>query len=141
MNTEAITRTAGPELDSLVATEVMGWRWLAIANKDGCVLISPETASQVDPDKQCRLCKTPLYRILGRGSSPYSTSIDAAWRVVEKMAERGWACDIKNYANNPEMEGRYGCYFYTDSARFYTSAETAPLAICLAALRAVGVEA
>jgi len=62
----------------------------------------------------------------------YSTDISAAWRVVEKMSDgetpndvelrtsvRGWRCDFfKGYAN----------------------AETAPLAICRAALLAVMAE-
>ncbi len=63
------------------------------------------------------------------GMPDYSTDIEAAWTVVEKMTDgetpndfelrtsiRGWRCD-----------------FY----KGYASAETAPLAICKAALLAV----
>lgn len=67
----------------------------------------------------------------------YSTDIAAAWRVVEKIknitpeCEIVWDCTMKYWEVTWEYtEDRY--------ARF-ASAETAPLAICIAALRAVGV--
>lgn len=67
----------------------------------------------------------------------YSTDIAAAWSVVERMRELGWRLNLDDF-----------CFRYTalfsNSAGDHASAHgslTAPYAICLAALRAVGVEA
>lgn len=61
----------------------------------------------------------------------YTTSISAAWEVVEKMSL---------YYNNFIME-RTGSYLVQfQSGTYFVPAPTAPKAICLAALIAVGVE-
>jgi|CXWL01.1.fsa_nt_gi hypothetical protein len=68
----------------------------------------------------------------------YSTDISAAWLVVEKLRERGWKI---------ELFGRTDCWCVLfEQGPNHTlqtaieDADTAPLAICLAALKAVGVE-
>jgi hypothetical protein len=71
----------------------------------------------------------------------YSTDIKDAWQVVEKLRDRYVYIDLTNnddlyccelMEQDWENESRYFTY--------YADAETAPLAICLAALKAVGVE-
>jgi hypothetical protein len=71
----------------------------------------------------------------------YSSNIADAWQVVEKLRSRYVYIDLTNnddlyccelMEQDWENESRYFTY--------YTDAETAPLAICLAALKAVGVE-
>lgn len=70
----------------------------------------------------------------------YSTDIGAAWTVIEKVYERtgSWilVCPIN---------GRFVAYEMTgcadpDFGAFCEYADTAMMAICLAALKAVGVE-
>lgn len=66
----------------------------------------------------------------------YTTDIAAAWMVVEKMS--GGRSD--NFSIH-RTGGRYGCRFRdiesADKPEF-SEADTAPMAICLAALRALG---
>lgn len=69
----------------------------------------------------------------------YSTDISAAWQVVEKLRET-WAIELHG------REGVWNCLVEEGdevTAHFIATAEadTASLAICLAALKAVGVEA
>lgn len=65
---------------------------------------------------------------------PYSTEISAAWEVVEKFP----AMQLFKYANGLGWD----CYWHAESGplNVHAQAETAPLAICLAALKALGVE-
>lgn len=70
-----------------------------------------------------------------------TTNIQDAWEVVKKLNEK-FTVDIRDTLNDGAE-----CYLYefheeTESLFLYTAAdgETAPLAICLAALKAVGVE-
>lgn len=68
----------------------------------------------------------------------YSTSIEAAWQVVKKMKEQ-YAIEIHirggAYGCNVEAGDEVTSYFVATS-----EADTAPLAICLASLKAVGYE-
>lgn len=107
----------GRELDALVAEKVMG--------------ISDFKHAQLDANNMCPRC----YRPSGANDflpvqcvpAPYSEDIAAAWTVMERMPPRTylrkdddrWLCKIADIAG--------------------ASAETASLAICLAALKAVGV--
>lgn len=61
----------------------------------------------------------------------YSTDIAAAWQVVEKLNKDDFYMD---YDIN-----EYRCQF-KKGRQMFERAETAPLAICKAALRTVGVE-
>lgn len=68
----------------------------------------------------------------GTGTSPVSTDISAAWLVVERMRELGWRFSYKHTDNHfalfdmPDKGWEVGHF-----------SNTAPLAICLAALEAV----
>ena len=109
--------TAGRELDALVAEKVMECHLIRFINGLGNLDIrcgcSPDQHNEQDGACCGFLCD-------------YSTSIDAAWEMVEKLAGTfrleyekysGWNCEL----------GLGSCH-----------ADTAPLAICLAALQAVG---
>lgn len=69
----------------------------------------------------------------------YSTSISAAWEVVEKMRGDGWYVRITD--TKSPLGHRWMVSFDTEEGLhpLYTAySETVPHAICLAALRAVG---
>ena len=125
---------ADPErnLDVLVAEKVMGWK-----------NISPhysKTPWGTDPKHGMNWCQLPSY----------STYIVAAWEVVEKMASLDWDVNISLSSKLPSDDvERWYCEMtcgddnaaWRDDFRFIQIwASTAPLAICLAALKAVGVE-
>jgi hypothetical protein len=64
----------------------------------------------------------------------YSTDIAAAWEVVEHLRQAYKIVDVlltKSYAS---------CKLYDDETFISVDADTASLAICLAALKTVGVE-
>lgn len=98
---------AGRELDALIAEKVMGF---------------PLEIIRGAPYPEC-----PRH---------YSTDIAAAWEVVEK--DDGWGHDwrVKRWVSSSKP---YSCTAErtADGQNFYAEAETAPLAICLAALKAV----
>ena len=81
----------------------------------------------------------------------YTTDIAAAWEVVEKMRERGLLVEVGNraqsvgvgkgwyaFAVSPDYEACDECGAPYDPD--YSVGATAPEAICIAALRACGVE-
>lgn len=100
----------GRELDALIAEKVFG-------------------------DKPIRTdCE--VYNRHGGWLRPYSSSIEAAWEVVEKMTARpGFELDCQiTPAKGP---GGLGWYCNFGDSRHGEYGETAPHAICLAALKAV----
>lgn len=111
------------KLDVLVAERVMRWRR---------VVVLPEINRWMVSDSQWS-----GYYVFDW--SP-STDITDAWQVVEKMRQdlwlvnisggHFWDCEIIDMSIEDEDRGDY-------AAR---NKETAPLAICIAALRAVGVD-
>lgn len=108
---------AGPELDALIAKQVMGWQrvelW-AYAESGGSgpamfntILNGNEVVKAAD-DKW----HESGYRVsrdYGRAGLPYwepSTDIACAWQVVEQMRVRGWLWEIKlGTENDPEYAG------------------------------------
>ena|SRR3990167_916449 len=121
---------AGPELDALVATRVMGWKLGEPHFLHGELMHGGSVEEVWEGPGLPR----------ADGSSPVSwgfkpsINIAAAWEVVEKLNAKfkyidiatgdGWLCMVNSFdGNNPvfETEGR---------------AITAPLAICRAALKA-----
>lgn len=113
---------AGRDLDALVAEKVMGWRW------SGRYLVPPADVETSFWDGSCNRDGVP--RFLPR----YSTDISAAWGVVEKLRDEVAFLDILPAADHyiVKIQSAHG----TD----YVTAETAPLAICLAALKVKGVD-
>lgn len=114
------------EIDALVAEKVMGWQkstihkgfWVTL-QEDGCEFHHAAIA-EWNPQK----------------------NIAFAWRVVEKWDELGWHWEIASgksnihvvvLTDNDDLPSTYG-YLHRGIA------PTAPLAICLAALEACGIE-
>lgn len=127
---------AGRELDALVAERVMGW-----------TLTTP-----VDPACDFAVGTkrdgTDARRNFGRGpdgkevSFPlYSTDIAAAWQVVEKLRADGY--EVQVAAEPDPRVSAYHCEIarLSDSGSTVEFDDTAPLAICRAALAAVEVSA
>ena len=115
---------AGRELDALVAEKVMGMVDNRPSGRSG------EMWGIMDwyaPGEPVWVGDFPLY----------STDISAAWEVVEKMREKGFYLDT----NNRQPEG-YWCEFADEGYEVGGQAfgESEPHAICLASLRALGVE-
>ncbi len=111
---------AGRKLDVLVAKNVMGWTDLREEEY-------PETKNVVlrgdNPEK-----------LEYRFAVPYfSTDISAAWKVLEKIQGTNALITI-------ELAERARCMIFESwgrDKRVCTNADTAPLAICLAALKIV----
>ncbi len=119
------TLPAGPALDALVAERVMGFKW---------------------DESRCRVCGWPLYATLALGCvagncslrprparmadepAPYSTEIKWAWELVERL----------KLVVGPTPRGGWMVQTFWDrELSQWETAETAPLAICRAALKAV----
>lgn len=112
-------RTAGRELDALVAEKVMGWKRYGRRNSGTWTAPGGFNASA--------------------GSWPtYSTDIAAAWEVVEAMQKKAWVTEV---SADCFVDGRPAGFtahcWYDDDSRHYATADTAPLAICRAALQAM----
>jgi hypothetical protein len=131
--------TASRELDALVAEKVMGkpgrfvnrvcinGRWV-----DALTWISVEE----DP------ANPSAGQFAGRMPAPYSTDIAAAWAVVEKLMMQDIWIAMCPYSFHAQPVGWFVEYFIDkDKKGGEIEAATATLAICLAALKAVGYEA
>lgn len=132
---------SGRELSALVAERVMGSVWdetrcracgwpLAAFDDGGCTIEScsqrPYPARRADEPAQ------------------YSSSIEAAMQVVEKMWQMGWQAELVNcyMLNTPIVENV--CMWYVrfidnknDMNNWSAEANTLPEAICRAALAAI----
>ena len=69
------------------------------------------------------------------GMPHYSTDIGAAWQVIENLVERGMVVEMRAWAF-----GWSRAVVFSGIERHDVEDITAPLAICLAALAAVGAE-
>lgn len=71
----------------------------------------------------------------------YSTDISAAWEVVEKFVEQDCKCHIYRYGNWNKKDGKRCWQVFLGDNKYnlfpYAEADTAPLAICRAALLAI----
>lgn len=122
---EILNMEAGRELDTLIAEKVMGWaRWKGA------------TLGWENPPSFFRTWELTSY-----GSFQPSTDISAAWDVIEKM-EYNWSFvrDVGKCGSEYETIGNMLYRFiYTAPGMPIEGivADTAPLAICRAALLAV----
>lgn len=104
------------ELDAKVAEKVMGWWAIMLPADDRMV------ASGIPPKEGHER----------EGVPHYSTSIEAAWEVVEKMHQEWWFTLVQG------PDGWLADFYNDMDVRHRAKAKTAPEAICLAALKAVG---
>jgi hypothetical protein len=128
-------RQAGRELDAEIAEKVMGLDVIQITCIDhrGAV---PDIGSKSAPYKMSNgKMGVQATRIPG-----YSTDIAAAWQVAEKLG--GYCYLWRDGGVAPLMfDGQWECKLRRDNdpdRRYYAVAPTAPLAICLAAIQAIG---
>jgi len=139
--------TAGQELDELIAEKVMGWKKIdrkAIGWADGPLVWDTGESSEQENSSPTRQWFNP------------STSIADAWRVVEKIIARGREGTLCHPGlRDPVVKvgmseadifceifesstGYVGVPVFRESIVIYSS--SAPHAVCIAALKAVGVE-
>jgi hypothetical protein len=129
----------GPELDALVAEKVMELKEVKTAEEYAYL-----QNGGGDFFGKLYFCSCSLWNSTFKTHRPgrtipvvksYSTSIEAAWRVVEAMQQRGWHLALE--------VGLLGCgaTFLQDELKAVSDAmaPTTPEAICLAALRVLGV--
>lgn len=127
----------GSELDALVAEKVMGAQWVPYTWYDGSAkLYLLEQGGKPPKGDDFDLLEDG--RIVGWNMPEYSSDMAAAWRVVEYI----W----KTKQMMIELERSYGmdgtskgwsCRFGGFDDGVYALADTMPLAICRAALKAV----
>jgi hypothetical protein len=117
-------KSEGRELDALVATKIFKH---TIAETDDC-----------NGEDNFWIADAMAERRDWIGLPNYSTDISDAWTVVEKMRERAEAWEFNIESNL----GKWKAGFFSNGEYFDSDwEETASLAICRAALRAVGGEA
>jgi len=123
---------AGREMDVAIAEQSMGYRWERpsyLQNSD--LFVAPNT-DEVGYRYEGR---APVYY---EGLPHYSTDIAAAWQVVESLRAMGFVVLI----SSPRPVHAWGVEAWHldvehDRRRGEAYADTAPLAICRAALKAV----
>jgi hypothetical protein len=122
------TIKAGPDLDALVAEKVMGWK----PDPDNFFWLGKGTTNQRVTSSDCFDCGTEF-----PAWTP-STSIADAWEVMEKI------CQGKEDTYRFEIVKQGHLYWVSIWDDGFSDgdvgADTAPLAICLAALKAKSVE-
>ena len=129
MSTESKVVESLLELDALIAERLMGWT-VAKGGRWGA---------------RCRNKEGNLRGIRTEPTPCYSSEIAAAWEVVEQMVDRNYG---KVHVSGSHYHGWHAWVAWDDDGEHGSSvsttepicAVTAPLAICLAALRADGLE-
>ena len=117
---------AGPELDALVAERVLGWTnvHLAWGNVRG---VPPEYADKQPPD-----------RTVNFPGVLWSSVISSAWKVVDAMEARGYHLQLTDeWMSYPRWRAEFRSAETIRPGWNLVKADTAPLAICRAALAAL----
>ena len=113
---------AGRQTDALVAEKVIGLTpWPGVKG----AFHPPQELSNLKP------APTP--------ARYYSTDMGAAWQVATTLAAGG--CDVAIFTTDAARrdKGQWTCVISSGARRVSASADSAPLAICRAALAFVGV--
>lgn len=123
---------AGPELDRLIAEKVMGWTWHDDESLRLGGLWVNESGVGAEPPSVSDQEYMP-------STWQPSTSIAHAWEVVERMEPQ---LRIQPGGHTPyyaimRSQGGYVAGYWTDINWMTSPADTAPLAICRAALQAL----
>ncbi|MGB3568429.1 MAG: hypothetical protein WBA30_14905 [Priestia megaterium] len=109
------------EIDALIAEKVMGW---SVARFENINVTEAYTES-------CTL-------IIGEDFSP-STKIQTAWLVVEELKQQGFYSFHTDLSLDSGQEW-WSWHFSKGVNNYGSQQETAPLAICMAALKAFNIE-
>lgn len=144
-STATAKATAGRDLDVLVLEKVLGYQWWRSSSSGNRCLFPPgkkpgwfnELADGTEPlVSDWKMMRIPAC----------STDIAAAWEVVERLREYGWVIGLwidDEPWDAADEDGTHACSLLgcnrgrTDPTDIREYADTTPLAICLAALRAV----
>lgn len=144
----------GRELDELVAEKVMGLTPIKIDKDKAIELLN--IPSKLPAAYRVEIVAQQLAGIWvdenkliikGEDLPAYSTDIAAAWKVVHKLQSEKWVFRLESPFYNL-IPGYWTAYFgwkYVGDAEFTnvcneSYCQTPPHAICLAALKAAGVE-
>jgi hypothetical protein len=132
MTAEAIDALpAGPELDTLIAQHVMHLEW----DETRCRVCGWAITPSLWPTHGCTSTSCSLRPPPARRAdapAPYSTELWAAWLVVEELGRRERPVRLQD-----SLAGMWSawCWPATNSESY---GETPMLALCRAALKAVG---
>ena len=129
---EILAMPAGIEMDVLIATKVMGWkRYVNTAWSS--------FAQQRDGAEQVTWVEGDLNTFRASDDWSPSTDISAAWEVVYKLhPDHSIQIDFDDPETVEEIKWYCGLYTKGEPFRDYEArADTAPLAICRAALLTV----
>lgn len=139
------------ELDALVAEKVMGWNpWLEQRGEYTHVVW--QKPGEREPYRRSRDWEAQKHRFsridasqidgfhhINHLNAEFSTSIADAWLVVERMRELGWQSEIL-YGRAGATVEMVRCSGPDHYEGYRESDDSAPRAISLAALKALGVE-
>lgn len=144
------TREAGRELDSIIAQRLFGYRWWENSANGCCYLLSesPRRSRNEATNAiwtECRVRPSDYESRWYDGGLPrYSTDVGSAWLVVEKMREDGFYPNVF-VDDTGEVSEPVAWFCECDpnwrAEAFTSRASTAPLAICIAALKAYAARA
>lgn len=135
------------ELDVLVAEKVLGWVRCHHPDEPEAWISGPKWREAIEGGDR-RLVREGV--ALGDGGKPlrdpahdpaipyFSSDVAAAFLVVEAMRERGWHLDLQDHELSYDHEPWWAKFTPAVGCHAEAWAETAPLAIVKAALRAVG---
>ena len=143
-------RTAGRELDAMIAERVMG---LTPDRFDPVCIVRRHTTDEAEYDRilgwggWCYTCRKPISET-AKVPPHYSTDIAAAFQVVEAMRaklpvffELRWSGSITHSADKVESQGHWVARFADMGGQAFVAADTPAEAICLAALKALDAAA
>ena len=118
----------GREMDAAVAEHVMGWEFKTPAYRHNT----------------CSNCGRPVSRYAWpscrRRDCHYSTDDDAAWAVVRAMVEKEYVVTVSYVPMTDGSRDGWASIEDSDENVFCYEASTLAEAVCVAALRALGVE-
>ena len=129
---------AGRDMDALIAEKIFDWIWCACPDsfKPGLPMRRWLSEPYSNAPRWDGVTEMPIEGLYRQESNvlEYSTDIAAAWQVVEKLT-----CTTKQWFHLNQFSTGCNAIFQNDAYDGYdaeSDAETAPLAICRAALKA-----
>lgn len=141
---DTLQLSAKRQLDAQIAERILGWRWWRLGLPDGQRYIAPSHVLPVEPI-QSAWGDEPLHPRWDRnGNEPlpfFSARVEAAWEVVEWLYNHGCLLWLEGYqrgTHHGPPNGWVASFVMADGVRCTDqfTADTAPHAICLAAMEA-----
>ena len=128
----------GREMDALVALYVMDWEFDVPANRGGECQNCGGRWGDAPSHGRRKPLDNEWYRWCDGNACRYSTSDDAAWAVVRAMHDKGW----RLWLFPPHDDALVFTVHFAKigGAHRFAQAQTFAEAVCVAALRALGVE-